>query len=118
MVDDQLNHDLHVSLMGRGEESLEVVDGAITGIYVDVVGYVIAVVSQWRRKEREQPETGNTKLLKVVEARDEARKVTYAIAVGVLKGADVKLINDCVLIPEWICCASGFLSLASLCFQV
>ena len=67
VVDDQLDHDLHVALVGGVEELLEIVQGAVGGIDVDVVGDVVAVVAQGRGKERQEPEAGDAEVLQVVE---------------------------------------------------
>ena len=68
VVDDELDEDLHVALVGGGEEELEVVDGAVAGVDVGVVGDVVAVVAQGRGEEREEPEAGDAEILEVVEA--------------------------------------------------
>ena len=95
--------------MGGGEESFEVVDGAVAGVDIDVVGDVVAVVAERRGEEGEQPEAGDAEVLEVVEAGDEAGEVADAVAVGVLKGADVQLVDDGVFVPEGVGGAAGFL---------
>ncbi len=76
---------------------------------LDVVGDVVAVVAQGRGEEGQEPEAGDAEVLQVVESRDEAGEVADAVAVGVLKGADVQLVDDRVFVPEWIGGAAGFL---------
>ena len=68
VVDDQLDHDLHVALVGGVEELLEVVEGSVGGVDVDVVGDVVAVVAQGRGEEGQEPEAGDAEVLEVVEA--------------------------------------------------
>ena len=109
VVDDELDEDLHVAQVGGGEEALEVVDGAVAGMDVGVVGDVVAVVAEGRGEEGEEPEAGDAEVLEVVEAGDEAGEVADAVAVGVLKGADVQLVDDGVFVPEGIGGAAGFL---------
>ena len=70
VVDDQLDHHLHVALVGGVEELLEVVDGAVGRVDVDVVGDVVAVVAQGRGKEGQEPEAGDAEVLEVVELGD------------------------------------------------
>ena len=67
VVDDQLDHHLHAALVGGVEELLEVVDGAVGRVDVDVVGDVVAVVAQRRGEERQQPEAGDAEVLQVVQ---------------------------------------------------
>jgi hypothetical protein len=117
VVDDELDEDLHVALVGGGQEEFEVFDGSIAGVNGGVVRDVVAVVTERRGKEGEKPETGDAEILQVVKAGDKAGEVADAIRVGVLKGADVKLVDDCVFVPEWISGAAGFLQWC-LCFRV
>ena len=46
VVDDELDHHLHVASVGGVKKLLEVVKGAVGGVNVDVVGDVVAVVAQ------------------------------------------------------------------------
>ena len=46
VVDDELDHDLHAALMGSVEDLLEVVQGAVAGVHVDVVGDIVAIVAE------------------------------------------------------------------------
>ena len=109
VVDDQLDDDLHAALVGSVEELLEIVEGAVGRIDVDVVGDVVAVVAQGRGEEREQPEAGDAEVLEVIEAGEQAGEVADAVAVGVLESADMELVDDGVLVPEGIGGAAGFL---------
>ena len=67
VVDDQLDHHLHVPLVRGVEEGLEIVQRSVRRIDVDVVGDVVAVVAQRRRKEGQQPEAGDAEVLQIVE---------------------------------------------------
>ena len=82
VVDDELDHDLHAALVGGVEELLEVVEGAVAGIDVDVVGDVVAVVAQGRGEEGKQPEAGDAEVLEVVEFGEEAGEVADAVGVA------------------------------------
>jgi trehalose synthase len=114
VVDDELNHDLDVAGMGLVEELLEVVEGAVLGVDRGVVGDVVAVVAEGRRKEREKPEAGDAEFLEVVELGDEALEVADAVGVGVGKGADVDLVDDRVFVPERVGGAAGLLQIVRL----
>ena len=109
VIDDELDHHLHVAGVGFVEKLLEVGEGAVGRIDVRVVGDVVTVVTQGRREEREQPEAGDAELLQVVELGDKTLEVADPVAVGVGKGAHVQLIDDGVFVPERVCGAAGFL---------
>ncbi len=74
VIDDQLDHHLHVALMRRIEKRLEVGQGSIGRIDVDVVGDVVAVVAQRRREERQKPDAGDAELLQIVQLREQPGK--------------------------------------------
>ena len=65
--------------------SAEVAQDAVGRVDRSVVGDVVAVVTHRRRIEREEPDRGDPQLLYVVEPRDEAGQVAYAVTVGVLE---------------------------------
>ncbi len=102
VVDNQLHHDLHIALVGGVQEQLEVVDRAVTGVDRKVIGDVVAVIAQGRRKKRQEPEAGNAQILQVVELGQKAGKVADAVVVGVGKSTHVELVNNGVFVPEWI----------------
>ena len=95
--------------MGGVEDLLEVVEGAVAGIDVDVVGDVVAVVAQGRGEEGEYPEAGDAEVLEVVEFGEQAGEVADAVGIGVHERTDVELVNDRVLVPERVGGAAGFL---------
>ncbi len=86
--------------MGLADEQLEVAQRAVLGLDARVVGDVVAVVLARRRVERQQPEGGDAEVGEVVELLGQAREVTRAVAVRVEERADVKLVDDGVLVPE------------------
>jgi len=109
VVDDELDHDLHVAGVSFVEKLLEVCDGAVGRVDVGVVGDVVAVIAERRGEEGEQPEAGDAEILEVIELGDEALEVANAIGVGVRERADVNLVDDRVFVPERVGCAAGFL---------
>ncbi len=46
VIDDELDHDLHVALVGGVEKELEVVESAVGGVDAGVVGDVVAVIAE------------------------------------------------------------------------
>ncbi len=68
-------------------------------MYPSIVGDVVAVVAKRRRVERQQPQCRGAQILEIVESRDQAGEVTYAVTVRVLKGPQVQLVYDGVFVP-------------------
>jgi hypothetical protein len=71
-----------------------------------VIGYVIAVVAQWGRKKRHQPDGIAAKFLNVVQTLRQTLKIADAIPVGVIKRPNVYLVDDGIFVPagfpfEW-----------------
>jgi len=75
-------------------ERLEVGERAVDRIDVVVVGDVVAEVRARRGIDRRQPDRVGTELLDVVEPRGDAGQVADAIAVRVLEGARIDLVDD------------------------
>ena len=88
--------------MGGLEEALEVGRRPVVGMDRAIVRHVVAVVAERRRKEGEEPETVHAQLLEIVEPARQPREIADPVAVAVLKGADVQLVEDGVLVPEGI----------------
>ena len=86
----------------RVEEPLEVVERAVDRVDRRVVRDVVPVVAQRRRVERQQPEAGDAEILQIGQLLREAGEVADAVAVAVVEGADVGLVDDRVLVPERI----------------
>ena len=109
VVDDQFDHHLHVALMSRVKERLEVVQRSVRRIDIHVVGDVVAIIAQRRRKKRQEPDARDTQVLQIIEARHQAREIADAVVVRVGKGAHVQLVDDRVFVPEWVGCAGELL---------
>src|SRR5437870_1258733 len=65
-----------------------------------IVGNIVAIVAQGRRKERHQPESVHSQILQVIEFLGQTAKIADAVAVSVEERADVDLVDDCILVPE------------------
>ena len=63
------------------DEGLEVVQRAVAAVHVHVVGDVVAVVSERRGVEGQQPEAGDAEPLEVVELLCQAPEVADAVVV-------------------------------------
>jgi hypothetical protein len=75
-------------------ERLELVEVAEDRIDVGVVGDVVAEVRQRRRIDRRQPQRVDSEPRQMVEPRADAREVADPVAVRVLEGARVDLVDD------------------------
>ena len=99
VVEDELGDDAQASRLGLGHERAELLDVAVGRVHAPIVGGVVAVVLEWRRIERQQPDGRDAELLQIVEAAGQATKVADAVTVGIGEGLDVQLVDDRVLVP-------------------
>jgi hypothetical protein len=81
------------------EELLEVLDRTVRGMDRVEVRDVVPVVPERRRVHRQDPQAVDAELLDVVEALGQSREVADPVAVAVLVGLDVDLVEDGVLVP-------------------
>jgi hypothetical protein len=102
VVHDEVGDDPQTVGMGRLEENLKVGCGAVVGMHGAVIRYVIPIVAERGGVEGKEPETIHPELLEVVESTGQPGEVSDAVAVGVLKGADVQLVKDGVFVPEGV----------------
>ncbi len=102
VIDDQLGDDSQAACVRGVEEPHEVVAGAVVGVDALVVGDVVAVVAQRRFADRQQPQARHAKALQVIELPGQPGEIADAVAVAVAEGLDVQLVDDRVLVPEWI----------------
>jgi hypothetical protein len=102
MVADELGDHLEAAAMGLADELAHVLDGAVRGIDLVVVGDIVAVVAQRRGVEGQQPDRGDAELLQIIKAGCEALEVADAVAVTIGEGAHVDLVDDRVFVPEWV----------------
>ena len=72
---------------------------AVGRVDLAVVGDVVPVVAQRGRVEGQEPERGDAEALEVVELLDQAPEVADAVAVAVVEGPHVELVDDGVLVP-------------------
>ena len=107
VVDDQFGDHLQAAAMRFVDELPKVLQRAVVGMYVGVVGNVVTVVAQWRRIERQQPDGVDAQLLDVIELLRQAGEVADAVAVGVVERLDVHLVDDGVFVPKRIVTHGG-----------
>ena len=100
VVQHHFDDDADSALVRGVQETLEIVQGAVAGMDRGVVGDVVAVVAQRRREKGHQPDGVDAQILQIIQLLREAAEVADAVAVAVVKRADVDLIDDRVLVPK------------------
>ncbi len=101
VVDDQVHHDPQAALVRLGEQFVHVLEGAEQRVDVLVIGDVVAVVVLRGPVDRGQPQHVHAEVGEVVEAAGDALQVADAVAVGILEGTRVDLVDHRVR-PPWI----------------
>jgi hypothetical protein len=102
VVDDELGDHADAARVRLADEAVEILERAVTRMDSLVIRDVVAVVAERRGIEGQHPEHVDPQRLQVVEAAREAGKVADAVAVAVGEGADVRLVDDGILVPERI----------------
>jgi hypothetical protein len=95
-IDDHANAAL-LRLVRELDEIPQCAEARIDGV---VIADVVAVVAPGRALERHQPDARDPESGEVIEPSDEPLEVPDAVTVRIHERADVKAVNDCVLVPE------------------
>ena len=103
MVDNEVKDDTHTTCMSLIDQPLEIFECAVWSIYVFIVADIISHVNLRTVVHRTNPDYVNTNRADVVQLRDDTLEVSYTIAIGVLKGSGVDLIDDTILPPGSLC---------------
>lgn len=85
--------------MSLADQRLRVSERSIGLVDVDVIGDVVAVVSQGRGVKGQQPDGRYAQVGQVVELFRQTGKIADAVAVAVAKGADMNFVDDGIAIP-------------------
>src|SRR5438128_8609156 len=88
--------------MRRIKKGAKIIKGAEVRIDVEIIGDVVAVITQWRRIKRKKPDGRDAELLQIIQFLDQATKIAHSIAVTVAKRLDVQFVDDRVLVPKRI----------------
>jgi len=102
VVQHQLGDHAQAPLVRLAQKRLEIAQRTVDRVDVGVVGDVVAIVEQGRRIEREQPESGHTQVLQIVELLGQPLKIADPVSVGVVERAHGELVDDRVLVPRRI----------------
>src|SRR5207249_40214 len=82
------------------EKRAEIVERSVVRINVEIIGDVVAVVAQWRRIKRQQPDGRDAKLVEIIELLNQAAKIADTVTIAVMKSFDVQLVDDCVFVRQ------------------
>ena len=101
VVDDQVHHDPQAALVRLGEQFVHVLEGAEQRVDVLVIGDVVAVVVLRGPVDRGQPQHVHAKIGQIIKTAGDALQVADAVAVRVLEGTRVDLVDHRVG-PPWV----------------
>jgi len=100
VVDDKINDHLYATSVGLVDEVFKVVERAVIGMDRIVVGYIIFMVAR-RTANGHEPDGSDAKLLQVVQFCSHPIDVANAIAIGVGKGVNKNLVEDCLGVGQF-----------------
>ena len=99
VVHHQVHHEFHAPYVRVAQQRVELLHRPEQGVDAAVVGDVVAVVRLRTAVDGRQPQDVDPQRLQVVEAAPDAPQVADPVAVGVLEGARVDLVDDGALPP-------------------
>src|SRR6266513_5585905 len=100
VINDQLRDDAQPALMRGVEERAKIVECSVVRINIVIIGDVVAVIAQRRWIKGQEPDGGDAELLEIIELLDQSTEVADAVAIAVMEGLDVQLVNDRVFVPK------------------
>src|SRR5262249_51262765 len=102
MVRHEIEDDAYAALVQRARQRVEIAKRPEARIDIDIVGDVIAEVGHRRGGDRRQPDRIDAEPAQIIDALEDSAEIADAIAVAVLEGARIDLINDGRLPPGLI----------------
>jgi hypothetical protein len=102
VVDDELGDHVQAALMCGPDQVLDLGDGAVFGMNLPVFRDVVAVVLARGRIEGQKPNRIDPEARNVIELGHETGKVPDPVIVGIEERLHVELVDDRILVPEWI----------------
>ena len=94
VVEDNVDDDAHAAAMGVGDQTVEIGECPERRINGLVIRHVISEVDLRGRVERRDPQRVDAEIGQVGQPGLDARKIADAIAIGVVKAADVDFVKD------------------------
>lgn len=99
VIGNDVDQDADAVVVQRGDQGLEVGQGADPRVDVPVVDDVVAAVGQIRRVERAEPHGVDPQGCQVVDARQDAAHVTDTVGIAVGEATRVNLVDDSLAPP-------------------
>ena len=100
VIDHQIHDDFQTQAVGSAEQFIHVIESAEHGVDVLVVGNVVAVIVLGRYVHGAQPNYVNAKFCHIGQALGDSLDITDSVAVCVLKGARINLVDHSVRPPR------------------
>jgi len=99
VVGHQIEQQLEAMAVRCIKQRVEIGQRAEQRIDRAVIGDVVAEIGHGRDEDRRQPDGVNTEVGEIRQARNDARKIANAVAVGVLERARINLVENAGLPP-------------------
>ena len=99
MVYDEIHKYAHTARVGTVKHLFEDVEIAVIGVYVHIVGDVVAVIRVGRGIKRRKPYCIRPQTFDIIKLGEYAPEIAYAVAVAVTEAARPYLVNYHVLVP-------------------
>ena len=99
VVRDDVHDDADAAGVRLGDEPVEIVHRAESGVDGAVVGHVVPAVGLRRGVERGEPDGVHAEGVQIIETGDDAVQIAVAVAVAVGEGPRVDLVDDGVAPP-------------------
>ena len=100
VIEDQFGDDAQTAPMRLAQECLEICQCAVHRIHRAIIGNVITIIFERRGIKREQPDGGHPEVFNIIELLGQAAKIPGAVAVTVVKRADMDFVDDAALIQD------------------
>src|SRR6185437_526780 len=109
VIYNQFDDYLQTAVVSGRQKGLEIRDRAIHRMNAGVIGNVVAIVLQRRREKRQQPQTSDAEILKIIKLLKEPGKIADSIRIAIFKCTDVELVNDGIFVPKRVLRAAAML---------
>ena len=100
MVDHQIHHDLQTALVRFGKQLVHILQRAEQRIDILIIGNIVAIVILRGPVDRGQPQHVHAEVGQIIETAGDALQVADAVAVGILEGTRIDLVDDRVGPPR------------------
>ena len=107
VVQHEFRNDAKPTTMRLAQKILEILQAAVGRMDRCVVRNIVAVIFPRRRTERQNPDNCDSEILDVIQLLCETGKISHPVIHAVIKRSDVNLVDDGILVPEWVALKSS-----------